>query len=166
VQVAREKEFAEREKQLAIEVSKESTPEKVRNLLYKTYLVGDPLMESNFFSAERYISTLQHHPRIKALVEVAVSGSGSEKQELLDNLVKMCYIYLEELPLIGGDPNEPWQPSVRSPGGGKAFPYLLTYVDDDATTLGLLTKMYLRLQKALKQYHKVADNEWFSSKKG
>jgi len=162
---AKERSLAKREEQLAMEVSKESTAEKVRNLLYKTHWVGDPLMESDFASGSRYISTLEDNPRVKSLVKLATDGSDSEKKELLDNLTKMCRVYLEELPLLG-DPNAPWEPTVRCPGGGKAFPYLLTHVDEDGSTLGLLARMYLRMQKALKQYHKVDDDEWFSSKNG
>ncbi len=142
----RKRQFAERERLLAEEVSRESTPEKAENLLYKTFSVGDTVMEADFAAAERYLATLQDHPRVKALLEVATSGSEQERRELLDKLVKMCHVYLDELPLIRKrGPNLPWQPSVMHPGGGKAFPYLLAHVDDDATTLHLLAKMYLRL---------------------
>lgn len=103
---AREKALAEREKKLAIEVSKENTPEKVRNLLYKTPRVGDPLLEFEIGNPKRYISTLQDHPRVKSLVELAIHASESEKQELFDNIVKMSRVYLEELPLLG-DPKRP-----------------------------------------------------------
>jgi hypothetical protein len=103
---------------------------------------------------------------VRSLIKLAVEGSDSDRRALLDHLRTMCRAYVEELPLLGGDPNAPWKPSVRFPGGGKAFPYLLTYVDTDATTLPLLVEMYLRMQEALKQYHKVDDDEWFSSKDG
>ncbi|MHC4166856.1 MAG: hypothetical protein ACYSWQ_07860 [Planctomycetota bacterium] len=161
----RKRQFAERERRFAEEVSNESTPEKVENLLYKTNSVGDTVMQADFYAAERYIATLQDHPRVKALLEVATSGSKSEKRELFDNLVKMCHVYLEELPLIR-EQIFPWQPSVMHPGGGKSFPYLLAHVDEDATTLILLAKMYLRLQKAGKAYFKFTNDDWGSSKNG
>jgi len=165
----KEKTLAERKEQLAMEVNKESTAEKVRNLLYKTNSVGDPFMESNFASGTRYISTLDADLRVKALIELATNGSESDKQELLVNLVNMCRVCLEDLPLLIDDPNaplQPWQATVMSPCGSKAFPYLLTYVDEDASTLGLLVRMYLRMQKAIKQYHKVDNDAWFGSKHG
>jgi hypothetical protein len=170
LRTAKAKRIAEREEQLSVEVSKESTAEKVRNLLYKTSYIGDMLLESDFTSGIRYISTLQDNPRVKSLVELATNGSQAEKKEIYNNLVKMCHVYLEELPLLLGDPNDPWRSSVMHPGGGSAFPYLLTYVDGNASTLGLLAKMYLRLQNGLKLYHqlhyKVDVDEWISSKQG
>ena len=73
---------------------------------------------------------------------------------------------MTELPLFSDDPDAPWQPSVLLPGGGEALPYVARYVDENATTLPLLAQMYLRFQEAVKEYHKVDDDEWFSSKCG
>ncbi len=168
IRAAEETEFAESKRQLAITMSKESTPEKVRNLLYQHHTEG--WWPVGHAGIQDIIALLHYDPRVAALVEVATHGSPSEKQELLEALTEMCEVYLEQLPLRGSDPDAPWQPTARSPGGGKAYPLLLTYVDKDATTLALVTKMYLRRQKAMKEAHKARRgfdyDGWLSSING
>jgi hypothetical protein len=165
LQDAKKRSFAQRQDHLAREVSTETTSQKVRNLLYSTPWIGDPLLESEFGNADEYLASLRTDPRVASLMDLAIHGSDADKLELKAQLIQMCQVYLHELPLVR-DSDSPWQPSVRCPGGGKAYPYLLAYVDRDATTLPLLVKMYLRMQSALKQYHKAKDDEWFSSKAG
>ena len=93
LRAGKRKALADRQQQLASHVSAESTGEKVRNLLYKTYCVGDPLLESAFTAAERYISTLQRDPRVSSLVDVAIHGTKSERRQLLDTLVAASRVY-------------------------------------------------------------------------
>ena len=89
VRDARRTKRSERERQLAMTVSKESMPEKVRNLLYYNDAVGDPMMEADFEAGMRYIATLHDDPRVAALVDVGTNGTPSEKQDLLEALVEM-----------------------------------------------------------------------------
>ena len=169
VLAASERRIAARMRELEERVSRETTAEKVYNLLYEsTRLVGDDLMMVSSSDGMRYIATLHNDFRVQALVDLAENGTHAERRELYDLLVEMCRVYLEDLPLTG-QKGKPRSPSASDPGGGKALPYLLTYVDDDATTLPLVAKMFLRLQEGGRMQAPpglLEEGEWFGCREG
>ena len=169
VVAASERQIAARMKELEERVSRETTAEKVHNLLYElTSLIGDPLMEGPNRIGVEYIATLHDDFRVQALADVAENGTNAERRRLYRLLVEMCQICLEDLPLIHEEGRDKWMPSATDLGGGIALPYLLIYVDEDAVVLPLVAKMYLRLQEGgrIQAPPGFPDDAWFGCKEG
>jgi hypothetical protein len=150
------------EVQIEILPEKAGIAEKVRNLFYKTN-IGDIAASPALDMGIRYVSGLEKSPEVKTLCEIARNGSEAEKKELLESLVRMCNVYLNELPLYRNDANAPWQPSVMSPGGGIAVPYILSIADKDAATMDLVVRMFLRMQQPVRLSRNFANNQWVMS---
>lgn len=142
-------------KRTEVEVEKETTEETVRNLLYETYDIGtaglSPL--SGMLIVERLLEIMQKEPRGQKLFAIAVRGTDAQKEALLKSVKRMCNVYLNELPEFQSDPDVPWQASVIHSPGVMAYPPLLLQLEDDpAQTLDIVTRMYLRIQQARREY--------------
>jgi len=133
----------------ALRVARESPEESVRNLMMDSYMLGAPGLVDNVHT-DRYFELISQEPRVRKLLDIATGGTSEQRKALLDSVIGMCRIYLEELPDFGTE-GTPWKPTVLHPGAGIAYPYLLRYLDNNATTLELIVRMGRRLQAAARK---------------
>ena len=89
--------------------------------------------------------------RVKKILEIAENGSEWERKELLEYVKEMCTLLMnDEVPDKEGDYT--WngmKVSLKSFAmGTTAYPLLLIHLDDDASSMELLVKIYMRIQEA------------------
>ncbi len=142
----------ERARALLAEVEAETPEESVRNLLYKTVFVVSEI-RSVPPGPDDLITDANRNPRVQKLLRITREGTDAQRQALRDAILRMIHVYLTELPESSPE-RVAWQPSVRHPGGGVTYFYLLSHLDvDPPGTLKLLVDVHLREQAACRHYH-------------
>jgi hypothetical protein len=148
-----QQEFEKRKRALALlgEVQAETVEETVRNLLYKTYFLLSPF-RSTVMKPDDMVREADRNPRVQKLLRIAHEGTGAQRRDLHDAILKMINVYMTELPDFLPE-GVRWEPSVIDPGGGIAYFYLLNHLDvDPAGTLKLLVDVHRREQAAYLHY--------------
>jgi len=161
---ARIAEVSRRQEQEELEAKEESTDESIRNLASKTYTLCSPVLDLTTAS-EEYFRQLREVPRVRKLLRIATQGSVRERKAMSQRIAQMCEAYVEDLPDFGIE-GMPWRPSAMHPGGGIAYAYLLTHVDDSASTLSLIVDMHLRQQSAARKYFGQQSSDWICCEHG
>jgi hypothetical protein len=143
-----------------LDVEKETWQECVRNLLEKQYILCLSL-EDYAHNPEHFLQSVGEGARVHKLLQVAAAGTDAEKRALVSAIVHMCRVYIDDLP-DSGPPDEPWTPTVMSPGSAAAYPYLLRHLDADGSTLKVVVQMFSREQDALRKHYGITSPDYRS----
>ncbi len=160
---AKKRAHAQREQRRAAVAKAETIPQLVKGLMHETCDVGDPIQD--FRMGHVYLRTFSANPRVRRLMSIAEEGAKAEVAQAANHIRQMLDRYVSRLPDFYPE-GQPWKPSVMSPGGAVAYPFLLARMGQAVSSMPLLVRVYLRHQEAIRKYYKAESPDWWCSKFG